>query len=420
MSNANPAPDPQPNSNADADAVPNPAANPAPLDGVKVLDLSRFIAGPLCAQILADFGAEVVKIERPGGEDSRHHGPYHRDESVYMFLYHRNKYDASLDTRHPEALGILERLIAWADVVVENYRPGTIEKMGIGYERMKELNPDIILVSISGFGQTGPDSRRALFDAISQASSGLMDMTGEPDGKPTLSGTYIADYTTGYQGAIGALLAILHRERTGEGQLVDIASFDTMFSALGIRLMSQLMLGQDMPRSGSRDLLTAPVNVYEAVDGSIYIQAGTASLFPKLCAVIGRPDLAEDPRFAHVEGRMTHQEFLEGEIGAWAAGRTREAIARALDEAGVPYAKVASVAEVAESPQIAARDMIVESEHPELGTIRMPGNPIKMEKTPPMVRKAPPRVGEDNSHVYGGILGLSAQDMAQLRGSGAI
>ncbi|MEU6643468.1 CoA transferase [Saccharomonospora sp. NPDC046836] len=395
-------------------------ATTGPLAGVKVLDLSRFIAGPLCTQILADFGAEVVKIERPSGEDSRHHGPYHEDESIYMFLYHRNKYDASLDTRYPEALGILERLIEWADVVVENYRPGTIEKMGIGYERMKELNPDIILVSISGFGQTGPDSRRALFDAISQASSGLMNMTGEPGGKPTLSGTYIADYTTGYQGAIGALMAILHRERTGEGQLVDVASFDTMFSALGIRLIAQLMLGLDMPRSGSRDLLTAPVNVYEAADGPIYIQAGTASLFPKLCAVMKRPELAEDPRFATVEGRMEHQEFLEGEIGEWAAARTASEIAQLLDEVGVPYAKVASVAEVAESPQIAARGMIVEAEHPELGTIRMPGNPIKMEKTPPTVRKAPPRVGEDNEYVYREILGMSAEDVIRLHQAGAI
>ncbi|MBB5157755.1 CaiB/BaiF CoA transferase family protein [Saccharopolyspora phatthalungensis] len=397
-----------------------PEATTGPLTGVKVLDLSRFIAGPLCTQILADFGAEVVKIERPSGEDSRHHGPYHRDESIYMFLYHRNKYDASLDTRHPEALGILERLIEWADVVVENYRPGTIEKMGIGYERMKELNPDIVLVSVSGFGQTGPDSRRALFDAISQASSGLMSMTGEPDGKPTLSGTYIADYTTAYQAAIGTLLAILHRERTGEGQLVDVASFDTMFSALGIRLIAQLMLDLDMPRSGSRDLLTAPVNVYEAADGPIYIQAGTASLFPKLCAVMKRPDLTEDPRFATVQGRMEHQEFLEGEIGAWAATRTSDDIAHTLDEAGVPNAKVASVAEVAKSPQIAARDMIVESEHPELGTIRMPGNPIKMEKTPPTVRKAPPRVGEDNEHVYRAILGMSDEDLIRLHQAGAI
>ncbi len=391
-----------------------------PLDGVKVLDLSRFIAGPLCAQILGDFGAEVVKIERPRGEDSRHHGPYWQGESIYMFLYHRNKQAASLDTRHPRALAILEDLVRWADIVIENYRPGTMEQMGLGYDRMRELNPQVILVSISGFGQTGPDSKRALFDAISQASSGLMSVTGEPDGKPTLSGTYIADYTTGYQGAIGAMAALRHRDRTGEGQLVDIASYDTMFSALGTRLIAELMLGLEMPRSGSRDLLTAPVNVYEAADGPIYIQAGTASLFPKLCAVMGREDLAADPRYATVEGRMADQAHLEGAIQAWAAELPRDVIAARLDEAGVPYAKVASVREVAASPQIAARGMIVEAEHPRLGTIRMPANPIHMEKTPPTVRKAPPSVGEDNDHVYRDILGMSADDLAQLRAEGAI
>lgn len=391
-----------------------------PLEGVKVLDLSRFIAGPLCAQILGDFGAEVVKLERPTGEDSRHHGPYWQGESIYMFLYHRNKQAATLDTRHPRALGILETLIEWADVVIENYRPGTLDRMGIGYERMKELNPDVILVSISGFGQTGPDSKRALFDAISQASSGLMSMTGEPDGKPTLSGTYIADYTTGYQGAIGTMAALMHRERTGEGQLVDIASFDTMFSALGIRLIAQLMLGLEMPRSGSRDLLTAPVNVYEASDGPIYIQAGTASLFPKLCAVMGRVDLAEDERYASVEGRMADQAHLESIIGEWVSTRACAEIGALLDDAGVPYAKVASVADVAESPQIAAREMIVEAEHPTLGTIRMPGNPIKLEKTPPTVRKAPPTAGEDNEHVYREILGMSAEEVQRLRQEGAI
>ncbi|GAA5159044.1 CoA transferase [Amycolatopsis dongchuanensis] len=391
-----------------------------PLGGVKVLDLSRFIAGPLCAQILGDFGAEVLKIERPAGEDSRHHGPYWQDESIYMFLYHRNKYAATLDTRHPEALGILERLVAWADVVVENYRPGTLEKMGLGYERMKEIKPDVILVSISGFGQTGPDAHRGLFDAISQASSGLMSMTGEPGGKPTLSGTYIADYTTGYQGAIGALAALMHKERTGEGQLVDVASFDTMFSALGIRLIAQLMLGLEMPRSGSRDLLTAPVNVYDALDGPIYVQAGTASLFARICEVMERPDLAADERFATVDGRMANQDYLEGEIGAWVGARTIAEVSRLLQDAGIPYAKVASVAEVAQSPQIAAREMVVEVEHPELGLIRVPGNPIKMEKTPPTVRKAPPRVGEDNAHVYGAVLGMTPEEIARLRETGAI
>ncbi len=403
----------------ETDATPNGTTS-GPLSGVRVLDLSRFIAGPLCAQILADFGAEVVKVERPAGEDSRHHGPYWRGESIYMFLYHRNKQAATLDTRHPRALGILEDLVRWADVVIENFRPGTIGKMGLGYERMKELNPDIILVSISGFGQTGPDSERALFDAISQASSGLMSMTGEPDGKPTLSGTYIADYTTGYQGAIGAMAALMHRDRTGEGQLVDIASFDTMFSALGTRLIAELMLGMEMPRSGSRDLLTAPVNVYEAADGPIYIQAGTASLFPKLCRAMGRDDLAADERYLTVEGRMADQETLEAIIQDWTEGLGRADIAARLDAVGVPYAQVASVREVAGSPQIAARGMIVEAEHPVHGTIRMPGNPIHMEKTPPTVRKAPPSVGEDNDHVYRDILGFDENEVARLRAEGAI
>ncbi|MFC4564824.1 CaiB/BaiF CoA transferase family protein [Nocardiopsis mangrovi] len=395
-------------------------STPGPLDGVKVLDLSRFIAGPLCAQILGDFGAEVVKVERPRGEDSRHHGPYWRGESIYMFLYHRNKQAATLDTRHPDAKAVLEDLVRWADIVVENFRPGTLEKMGLGYERMKELNESVILVSISGFGQTGPDSRRALFDAISQASSGLMSMTGEADGKPTLSGTYIADYTTGYQGAIGAMAALAHRERTGEGQLVDVASYDTMFSALGTRLIAELMLGLEMPRSGSRDLLTAPVNVYEAADGPIYIQAGTASLFPKLCSVMGRDDLSTDPRYATVEGRMADQAALESVIQDWAGRLPRAEIARRLDEAGVPYANVASVREAAASPQLAARGMIAEVEHPSLGTIRMPNNPIHMEKSPPTVRKAPPQVGEDNDHVYGTILGRSAEEIHRLRAEGVI
>ncbi|KRC51978.1 LysR family transcriptional regulator [Leifsonia sp. Root227] len=391
-----------------------------PLSGIKVLDLSRFIAGPLCAQVLGDFGAEVVKIERPGGEDSRHHGPYYRDESVYMMLYHRNKYDATLDTRHSRALAILDRLITWADVVIENFRPGTLEKIGIGWARMQQLNPSVILVSISGFGQTGPDSSRALFDAISQAQSGLMYATGDPDGMPTLSGTYIADYTTGYVAAIGALGAIVHRERTGEGQLVDIASLDSMFATMGIRLITQLMLGQEIPRSGSRDPLTAPVNVYQAADGPIYIQGGTRTLFRALFTVIGRDDLAQDERYQHAENRMTDQRMLEAAVGDWALSRTRDEIADALRGAGVPYAPVASIAEVAESPQIAARGMVQEIDHPTLGTLRLPGSPIKMSATPPTVRKAPPLAGEDNDYVYGAILGLSADEIDRLRHEGAI
>ncbi|MCU1411847.1 MAG: formyl-CoA transferase [Rhodoglobus sp.] len=391
-----------------------------PLDGVKVLDLSRFIAGPLCAQILGDFGAEVVKIERPGGEDSRKHGPYFEGESIYMMLYHRNKYNATLDTRHARALEVLEGLVRWADVVVENFRPGTMDKMGLGWSRLTELNPSVILVSISGFGQTGPDSERTLFDAISQASSGLMAATGDPDGKPILTGTYIADYTTGYIAAIGALGAILHRNRTGEGQHVDIASLDSMFATMGIRLISHLMLGQEIPRSGSRDALTAPVSLYEAADGPVYIQGGTPSLFPKLCAVIGYPELANDPRFQNAEGRIAHRDYLEGLVGVWASGLPIADIARILEAEGIPYAKVASIAEVAESPQIAAREMVTEVDHPTLGRLRIPSSPIKMGLTPPTVRKAPSLAGEDSDEVYTRILGMSAEQIAQLRAEGAI
>lgn len=391
-----------------------------PLNGIRVLDLSRFIAGPLCAQILGDFGAEVVKIERPGGEDSRHHGPYYRGESIYMMLYHRNKHDATLDTRHPRALEILERLVEWADVVVENFRPGTLERMGIGWERMRELNPSIVLVSISGFGQTGPDASRVLFDAIAQAQSGLMCTTGDPEGPPMLTGTYIADYTTGYIAAIAALVAILHRERTGEGQLVDVASLDSMFATMGIRLISQLMLGQEIPRSGSRDPLTAPVNVYQASDGPIYIQAGTRTLFAKMFGLIGRDDLAQDPRYHCAEERKADQELLEGAIAGWAAERTRDEIAAILRGAGIPYAPVASIAEVTASEQIAAREMVAEVEHPVLGTLRLPGSPIKMTATPPRIRKAPPLAGEDNDWVYGTMLGLSPTEIQRLRDEGAI
>lgn len=392
----------------------------APLDGVRVLDLSRFIAGPLCAQTLGDLGAEVVKVERPDGEDSRHHDPYYRGESVYTMLYNRNKYGVTLDTRHEQALPVLEGLIEWADVVVENYRPGTIAKMGIGFDRMRELNPDVILVSISGFGQTGPDSERALFDAIAQASSGLMSITGDPDGQPTLTGTYIADYTTAFQAAIGALGALMHRERTGEGQLVDVASLDSMFSTLGIRLITQLMLGDSMPRSGSRDALTAPVNVYEAADGPVYVQAGTNSLFPRLCAAMDRGDLAADPAYATVQGRMAAQDDLEREVAAWVRGRTRDEVGSALDAAGVPWSNVASVAEVAASPQIAAREMVVDVEHPTLGTLRVPGSPIKFGATPVQYRKAPPTVGEDTDDVFARVLGMSPEQITALRDAGAI
>jgi len=385
-----------------------------------VLDLSRFIAGPLCCQILGDMGAEVIKIERPGGEDARKHAPFYKGESIYTMVYNRNKFGATLDTRHPEALGMLENLVRRSDVVVENYRPGTMEAMGLSYARLKELNPDVILVSISGFGQTGPLAKRALFDAIAQATSGLMSLTGPPGGEPTLTGTYIADYVAGYHGVIGALLALVHRERTGDGQHVDVGSVDALFASLGTRPSAHAMLGEEPRRSGSRDLLTGPANVFPATDGFVYIHAGTDPLFPRLCKAIDRPDLSADERFDNVPGRMGHLDELEAAVTAWTETRSCDEITRDLSETGIPFGKVMEIADVVESPQIVARDMLVAVEHPTLGTLKLPGIPIKLSQSPGSIRKAPPLVGEDNEYVYRQVLGLDEAEFRRLHEEGGI
>lgn len=395
-------------------------ATNGPLHGLRVLDLSRFIAGPLCAQMLGDMGAEVIKVERPSGEDARKHAPFYAGESIYTMIFNRNKYGATLDTRHPEARGVLEDLVRRSDIVVENYRPGTMEAMGLSYDRLRGLKSDIILVSISGFGQTGPLAKRALFDAVAQATSGLMSVTGHPDGEPTLTGTYIADYVAGFHGAMGALLALVHRERTGEGQHVDVASVDALFASLGTRPSAYAMLGQQPHRSGSRDLLTGPANVFQAADGFIYIHAGTDPLFPRLCKAIDRPDLASDPRFTTVPQRLAHIEELEQQVNNWTTVRTCEEIAHVLMDAGVPFGKVTEIGEVVESPQVAAREMFVDVEHPTLGTLKLPGIPIKLNRSPGTIRKPPPLVGEDNDYVYGDLLRMDPQRIAQLRSQGAI
>ncbi len=390
------------------------------LNGIRVLDLSRFIAGPFCAQLLGDMGAEVIKVERPAGEDARHHAPYFKGESVYTMVYNRNKRGVTLDTRHPAALGILEQLVCRSDVLVENYRPGTLSEMGLGYEHLRELNPRLVITSLSGFGQTGPFAKRALFDAIAQATSGLMSLTGEPGGRPTMTGTYIADYVAGLYGALGTVVALVARQQSGEGQVVDVGSLDAIFSCLGTRPSAFLMLGLTPERSGSRDLLTAPANVFQSADGFVYIHAGTNPLFPRLCEAMSRPDLLSDPRFRDVPGRMEHVDDLEAAVAAWTAERTTAELGDVLERAGIPFGPVAEISDVVTSPQLRAREMIIDTEHPTLGPITLPGIPIKLSATPGSIRKAPPMVGEDNDSVYHELLGLTASEIEALRGDGAI
>lgn len=391
-----------------------------PLDGLRVLDLSRFIAGPLCAQLLGDMGAEVIKVERPRGEDARDQGARYLGASLYTMAFNRNKHGITLDTRHPAAAGLLERLIRASDVLVENYRPGTLDEMGFGTDRLRELNPRLVVTSLSGFGQTGPLARRALFDPIAQAMSGLMSLTGEPGGPPMLAGTYVADHLAGLYGAIGTLLALRARDRTGEGQLVDVASLDSLFSSLGTRPLEVAMLGLTPERSGSRDPFSGPANVFRTIDGYVYIHGGTDSLFPRLCAAIGRVDLAADARFREVPGRMREIEEIEAAVSTWTEARTTEDVSNTLAGAGIPFGPVAAIADVVASPQIAAREMLIEIEHPVLGPLVVSGLPVKLSATPGSVRKAPPMVGEDNDRIYGELLGFTPTEIAEMRASGAI
>ena len=355
---------------------------PGPLDGVRVLDLSRFIAGPLCGQLLGDMGAEVIKVERPRGEDAREQGVRFKGESLYTMAFNRNKFGITLDTRHPAAAEILERLIRVSDVLIENYRPGTLETMGLGPAHLQELNPRLVVTSLSGFGQTGPLSGRALFDPIAQAMSGLMALTGDPDGAPVLTGTYIADHLAGLYGVIGTLLALHARERTGAGQTIDVASLDSVFSCLGTRPLEIAMLGLTPVRRGSRDPFSSPANVFRASDGYLYVHGGTDPLFPKLCAVIDRPDLAIDERFRDVAGRMRAADELETSVSAWMASRTMVEASRALTEAGIPFGPVATVADAVDSDQIAAREMLVEVEHPTLGPVDRDRDPGEAQCDP--------------------------------------
>lgn len=397
-----------------------PAGEPPPLDGVRVLDLSRFIAGPLCAQILGDMGADVIKVERPGGEDARDQGPRFRGESLYTMAYNRNKRGITLDTRHPAAAGILELLVGLSDVLVENYRPGTLEEMGLSAGRIRELNPRLVVTSLSGFGQTGPLARRGLFDPIAQATSGLMSLTGAPGGPPTLVGTYVADHVAALYGAIGTLLALRARERTGEGQLVDVASLDALFSCLGTRPAAAAMLGEEPERTGSRDPFSAPANLFRALDGHLYIHAGTDALYPRLCGAMDRADLAADPPFTTVAGRLAVVDELEAAVSAWTEGRTLGELSEMLTAWGVPFGAVATMKDVLASPQLRDRAMVVDVEHPTLGRLVVAGLPVKLGATPGSIRKAPPMVGEDNDEVYGGLLGFTADQIAELRASGAL
>ncbi|MBI3086273.1 MAG: CoA transferase [candidate division NC10 bacterium] len=389
------------------------------LTDVRVLDLSRFVAGPFCCQILGDNGADVVKVEKPDGEPARHLPPFVQEESLYFIAYNGSKRGVTINFRSPEGLALLRRLIGKADILVENFRAGTMEKMGLGYESLASANPGLIMVSISGFGIQGPYTGRPAFDEIIQSMSGLASMTGEGAGPPTLTGTYVADFVTGLYAAIGALVALHLREQTGRGQWVQTNLLDSLVSILNTSVSRYLLTGQAPRRQGNRNPLIAPGNIYQARDGHITIEVLTQDMWEDLARAIGREDLLRDPRFVDVVSRQRHAEALDREVQAWMGTRTTEEIVSSMERHSIPCGPVLDIPALVKDPQLQANQTVVEVDYPPLGRVPVLAPPIRLHNEGSPRRGRPPRLGEHTEEVLADWLGLTGGEVEVLRAGGA-
>lgn len=391
----------------------------APLAGVRVLDLSRFVAGPLCAQILGDKGADVIKVERPGGEPGRHLPPFHRGESLYFAAFNRSKRGITLNLRTAAGRELLLRLVRHADVVIENFRAGTLAKMGLDYAALAAVNSRVILVSISGFGPVGPYANRPCFDEIAQCLGGLASLTGPADGPPTLAGTFLVDYVTGIYAATGALLALYQRQQSDRGQHVQVSLLDTAVSLLNTTVTQYLLTGHIPIRQGNRNRNIAPGNIYRARDGHLCIEAITQEMWERLAQLMGRPELIDDPRFREPDVRRDHALEVDRVVEAWLADQTvHEAVTR-LTEASIPCAPVLDIPGLVEDEQVRSNGCIVYLAHPVLGELPLLGNPLKLPDCPDVLRH-PPLLGEHNREVYRELLGLGEAELDSLREEGVI
>ncbi len=404
----------------------------APLEGITVLDLTRVLSGPYCTMLLGDMGARVIKIEQPGkGDDTRAWGPpFHPPvharaegasaspgESAYFMSVNRNKESVTLDFKRPDGRALLERLIARADVLVENFRPGTLTKLGFDYETLGARHPALVYCSVSGFGQTGPRSKEPGYDAVIQAEGGLMSITGPPDGPPYRLGVAIADIVSGMFAAYGVAMALLARERTGRGQRVDLAMLDAVVALLTYQAGNCFASGTPPARLGNRHPSIVPYEVFGASDGDFVLAVGNDELWKKFCAVAAL-DLGD--RFATNRQRVSGYDELRPIVARALAAHPRAYWIERLSAAGVPCGSVRDLGEVFADPQLDARDMIVRVEHASAGVIRQLGIPVKLSDTPGAVRRPPPTLGQHTDAVLSGDLGLRGDAIAALRRDGVI
>ncbi len=404
-----------------------------PLAGIRIFDLTRILAGPTCTQLLGDLGADVIKIERAGaGDDTRKWGPPYvadpsgkaTNESAYYLSANRNKRSISLDLSKPEGQALARRLIAKSDVMTENFKVGDLAKFGLDYPALSKEFPRLVYCSITGFGQTGPYAPRAGYDMLAQGLGGIMSVTGPaqsaPDSRPHKVGVGIADIMTGMYAAVSILAALRHRDATGEGQHIDMALLDTQVSWLANEGMNYLVSGKTPVRQGNAHPNIVPYDVFACADGFVILAIGNDGQFAKFCAFAGRPEIAADPRFATNPARVANRAELTKIVNAITAEKTQRHWVEGLAGAGVPCSPVNDIAQVFEDPQVKARGMRIEMPHASGATIPLIASPIKMSKTPPAYRRAPPTCGQHTDEVLSELLGLDGKAVADLRARGIV
>jgi crotonobetainyl-CoA:carnitine CoA-transferase CaiB-like acyl-CoA transferase len=414
---------------ADSDGEGEENGRDLPLAGIRVLELGRLIAAPLVGQMLGDLGAEVVKVERRGqGDEFRRYGlVFIKDkdgnptvESAAYTSVNRNKRSITSDLAHPEGQELIRTLAQASDVFIENFKVGSLAQFGLDYAAVRTANPGIIYLSVTGFGQTGPYAPKPGSDSVFQAMSGLMSVTGEPDAEPVKAGTFAIDYVTGVYGALAVLAALRHRDRTGEGQYIDLSLLDCGVATMAPRACDYLIGGLVPGRIGNRTPGTAPAQLFRCADGHLSVQAGTDRFFAALCRVLERPDIAADPRFSTPQSRLVHIDLLAEALDETFLTRTSKEWFDLLSAAGLITAPIYDVAQCFADPQVQARGMRVSVPHSLGATVDLVANPMRFSATPIRAYRAPPTLGEGTDEVLSTWLGHDKEKISQLRASGAI
>lgn len=386
------------------------------LENIKVLDLTRVLAGPYSTMILGDLGADIIKVEMPEiGDDARHFGPYMNSESAYFMSLNRNKRSITLNLKTAKGKEVLLEMVKKVDVLVENFRPGTMEKLGLGYEDLKEINPKLIYAASSGYGHTGPYSKRAAYDAVVQAMGGLMSITGKEGGEPTRVGTSVGDITAGLFTTIGILAALNSRNETGKGQKVDVAMLDCQVAILENAIARYVVTGEIPKPGGNKHPSIVPFEPFETIDGQVMVAAGNDVLWANFCRAIDIEPLCKDDRFSTNPLRNENYGELRPILAKIMKTRTTQEWQDILDNAGVPNGPINTVDKVIEDPQVVAREMIIEIDHPVSGKVKVPGIPIKLSNTPGQIRMTSPLLGQHTDEILRDLLNYDDEKIEDLR-----